>query len=104
MRSVYPMMSHSTDSTMSNTQFTEVAASQSAAGLSDGSEEGAPNEGRLTCDRCGRPFNTQRGLSLHQRKAHALEYHLMHVPNVRKAVGGKGGDPAPRGGVNEREF
>ena len=46
---------------------------------------GAPGGGRLECDKCGRPFNTQRGLSLHQRKAHAIEYHLMHVPKVRKA-------------------
>ena len=45
---------------------------------------------------------TQRGLSLHQRKAHALEYHVMHVPKVeswREGVGGKGGDQAPGGGV-----
>ena len=70
---------------MSEASYTEVAASISAASVYDGSVEGVLDEDRLKCDRCGRLFNSQRGLSLHQRKAHALEYHLKHVPKVRKA-------------------
>ena len=61
MRTDYLMFSHITDSSMSDIHFTEVAASQSTTSLTDGSEEGAPNEGRLTCDRCGRPFNSEMG-------------------------------------------
>ena len=68
---------------MSEASYTEVTASTSTASVHDGSEEGVPDEDRLKCDRCGRLFNSQRGLSLHQRKA--LEYHFMHVQKVRKA-------------------
>ena len=96
---------------MSEASYTEVAASISAASVYDGSVEGVLDEDRLKCNRCGRLFNSQRGLSLHQRKACArislqacAEGEKGPVEPRRKGAGGEGRDPAPGGGGSKRKF
>ena len=37
-----------------------------------------------SCPECLRHFGSQRGLSLHRRRAHPEEYHLANVPKQRK--------------------